>query len=37
VERSKIVGGVERSDKNKRVLSFEESRHSHAGRSHKNG
>ncbi len=37
LERSKIVSGVERSDKDKRVLSFEEPRHSHAGRSHKNG
>jgi nicotinate (nicotinamide) nucleotide adenylyltransferase len=37
-KRSKIVSGWERSDKEERqVLSFEESRHTHAGRSHKNG
>ncbi|HET9838547.1 MAG TPA: nicotinate (nicotinamide) nucleotide adenylyltransferase [Candidatus Angelobacter sp.] len=36
LKRSTIAGGLERSDK-KKVLSFEEPRHPHAGRSHKNG
>ncbi len=38
IAKAKLQSGLERSDKEERqVLSFEESRHSHAGRSHKNG
>jgi nicotinate-nucleotide adenylyltransferase len=37
-KRAKTISGLERSDKDERqVLSFEESRQGHAGRSHKNG
>jgi len=37
IAKERLQSGVERSDKKEKVLSFEESRHRHAGRSHKNG